>query len=295
MLTMGILALAAQWPLNPEPGSAQPQGVPASFDCAMRKAAYAYGKKLQPRQGAFDSLYYALDLNDPNCKGSLSAPPSAEHRPKAVPADAIYVSPAGTPDGAADGSMKRPFHSIQMAADLAAARKSYMVVLRGGTFYLKETIRLTAHHSHVHLMAFPGEVPIISGGVELKSLEWKAHNTSGANNIWVAEVAGQIDDVPGLQIDGVRATRARFPNLPGGIEVSPGYGSMIGQAQADWTPPDFDKFGKVQFYTDTSDSHSRNDTANGWFQHYMIGVNGLCSVYEPPVSYWCVPLGRACT
>lgn len=24
-----------------------------------------------------------------------------------------------------------------------------------------------------------------------------------------------------------------------------------------------------------------------WFQHYMIGVNGLCSVYDPPVSYWC--------
>jgi hypothetical protein len=24
-----------------------------------------------------------------------------------------------------------------------------------------------------------------------------------------------------------------------------------------------------------------------WFKHYMIGVDGLCSVYDPPVSYWC--------
>lgn len=23
------------------------------------------------------------------------------------------------------------------------------------------------------------------------------------------------------------------------------------------------------------------------FSHYMIGINGLCSVYDPPVSYWC--------
>ena len=49
----------------------------------------------------------------------------------------------------------------------------------------------------------------------------------GGGNIYVADVAGQVDDVPGLQLDGVRATRARYPNLPGGIEVSPGYGSMI--------------------------------------------------------------------
>ncbi len=25
----------------------------------------------------------------------------------------------------------------------------------------------------------------------------------------------------------------------------------------------------------------------GWFEEYMIGVDGLCSVYDPPVSYWC--------
>ena len=85
----------------------------------------------------------------------------------------------------------------------------------------------------------------------------------------------------------MRATRARYPNLPGGIEVSPGYGAMIPSGSADWTPPQFDKFGKVDFYTDDVPSHARNDTANGWFQHYMIGVEGLCSVYSPPVSYWC--------
>ena len=95
----------------------------------------------------------------------------------------------------------------------------------------------------------------------------------------------QVEDVPGLQLDGVRATRARYPNLPGGIEVSPGYGAMISSGDATWTPPDFNKYGKVDFYTDNISAHDRPNA--GWFEHYMIGTNGLCSVYDPPVSYWC--------
>ena len=61
-------------------------------------------------------------------------------------------------------------------------------------------------------MAHPGEVPVVSGGVELK-VAWRPHDVgrrSAANettNIWVADVSG-VDDIPGLQIDGVRATRA---------------------------------------------------------------------------------------
>merc|ERR1740130_502527 len=62
---------------------------------------------------------------------------------------------------------------------------------------------------------------------------------------------------------------------------------MIDGSQASWTPPDFNKFGPVTYYTDSNPQHDRNDTAKGWFKHYMIGVNGLCSVYDPPVGYWC--------
>merc|ERR1712070_1067767 len=47
------------------------------------------------------------------------------------------------------------------------------------------------------------------------------------------------------------------------------------------------KYGNVTFYTDNVDAHLRNDTPKNWFQHYMIGVGGLCSVYDPPVGYWC--------
>ena len=355
------------------------QDVPDSFDCAMRKAAYAYGQALLPRLGAFDSLFYALNLNDPACPGELSTPKrSSPHRTSVpLPSDGVYASPFATAGAAADGTAERPFASLQLAADEAAKRKANAVVLREGTFYLTESLLLTARHSNLRFMAYPGEKPVVSGGKALVGLDWQpfkvdptgetkwqveaAQNavyggaidnqtfvlyghfddwkacekacqadtaracavwtwhdstvepeyqrqcwgrldgawsltaqvghTSGRvvppDNIWVADVGGQVDEVPGLQIDGARATRARYPNLPGGIEVSPGYGAMISGSDAVWTPPQFDKFGPVTFYTDSVDSHTRNDTANGWFQHYMIGVNGLCSVYDPPVSYWC--------
>jgi len=125
----------------------------------------------------------------------------------------------------------------------------------------------------------------------LWNLRAESGHTSGlkkqAMNIYKANIKGQVPDVPGLQLDGARATRARFPNLPGGIETSPGYGAMISEDDASWTPPDFNKYGKVVYYTDTTDAHHRNNTPSNWFQEYMIGTNGLCSVYDPPVGYWC--------
>jgi len=108
-----------------------------------------------------------------------------------------------------------------------------------------------------------------------------------SKNIYRAQIGDQVSEVPGLQLDGVRATRARYPNLPGGIEVSCHYGCVIDGGFADWTPPDFSKFGDPVYYTDSIVNHTRDDSAEDWFQHYMIGTGGLCSVYDPPVGYWC--------
>ena len=146
---------------------------------------------------------------------------------------------------------------------------------------------------------------MISGGKRL-SVEWKPYNLTGAN-IWVADA--DLKEVEALQIDGQRATRARYPNLPQGIEVSCGYGCMIDGSKQHWTPPNASRFGKVSYYTDETPKHYRNTTkalrlpthpshgfkrtavgfmcSEDWFNEYMIGVGGLCSVYDPPVSYWC--------
>ena len=73
----------------------------------------------------------------------------------------------------------------------------------------------------------------MSGGKAL-DVKWTPYNTSSAN-VWVADVQGQVDDVPGLQLDG--ACQRTLPNLPAGIEASCGYGCMVPSKQADWTPP----------------------------------------------------------
>lgn len=289
-----LLALAAfgsSWPIASDTGLPHDSGVPPTFDCAMRKAAYDFGKRLLPRRGSFKELYYALDLNSADCHVALEGSMGSVRAPGAtlLSENAVYVAPPHVePQPIGDGSAAAPFRCIQQAADEAAKRGTTTVVLRNGTYHLLKPIELTPLHSGLNFVAHPGEHPVISGGVELSGLQWKAHNVSGGMNVWVADVGADVSDVPGLQIDGVRATRARYPNLPAGIEASPGYGAMVRGRDAQWTPPDFAKYGPVRFYTDNISAHDRPDnTDRAWFEHYMVGLGGLCSVYDPPVSYWC--------
>jgi hypothetical protein len=383
-------------------------GPSASFDCAMRKLAYQYGKQLIPRMGSFESLYYALDLNDPSCPTEMT-PGHAELSPSAWTSTNAETTPSGLPGGpkifvhatsgndAAVGEIDTPVRTIQEALDRAAvADPTPAVVLRGGTHYIADSLVLTSAHSGLHLIGYPGETASVSGGVQLSGLDWKPYNVTpapppaphgwvgpiqdlnyvfGANvggsgfpmlgkfdnasacaaacqattschaytwhdqkqgayarecvgrtdghyaartqsghwsghdgtatpagpspappagppNVYVTKVTTELDAMLGLQIDGKRATIARYPNQPGGLETSCGYGCMVSGGAASWTPPNFNKYGNVTYYTDMNPDHKRNDSANGggldnWFSHYMIGVNGLCSVYDPPVSYWC--------
>ena len=39
-----------------------PEGIPSSFDCKARRAAWEYGKSLLPARGSFKSLYDALQV-----------------------------------------------------------------------------------------------------------------------------------------------------------------------------------------------------------------------------------------
>mmetsp|Transcript_11415 Transcript_11415/g.33840 ORF Transcript_11415/g.33840 Transcript_11415/m.33840 type:complete len:781 (-) Transcript_11415:85-2427(-) len=253
----------------------------------MRKLAYEYGRGLLPRLGAFEALYWALDLADPGCKAAMEAsqPDDAPPAPlDPVPEDALIVDPESGQDRNA-GTVEAPLRSVLAAVRLAAGRRG-TVLLRGGRHHLEAALELGPEHSGLTLRSYPGEKAVLSGGKRL-DVTWAPHDVANGRNVYRANVKGQVSEVPGLQVDGARATRARYPNLPGGIEVSPGYDAMIGGGEAKWTPPDFDRFGKVAFYTDETAEHLRNNTVDGWFQKYMIGVGGLCSVYDPPVGYWC--------
>ena len=299
MLALSSAFLAAKWPLR----APHRDQVPAGFDCEMRKAAYAFGKKTLPRLGDFMPLFYALDLNEDCATSTPSGMNGATGANVRVPADAIFVEPALKPRAAtgALGTIGFPFRSLQAAADAAAAQHntSKTVVLRGGTYYLSSPLNLDARHSGLTFVNMPNESPVVSGGTELK-VKWQPYDAptpgqdiwetelsenavyggspdnktytifgqtddyksceaacktdsrcqiwtwhddhqgsyshqcwfrldgkwgprqesghvSGYNasflhlqkNVWVADISGQVDEVPGLQIDGVRATRAR--------------------------------------------------------------------------------------
>ena len=297
--TIATIALALTtvhantWPtkLHPTNAPIRDADVPPSFDCSMRKLAYKFGKQLAPQQKEYESLWYALDLNNPNCTTPLSEEPEVTN-----PAVPLQTLPALDVHNAV---LVSPGESIQEAVDFActrtrtSAKKNNIhrptVLLRAGTHYLRQQLVLGPEHSNLTLASYPGENAVVSGGKELNVAwsEYKPATTQGLN-VWVADVSNQLaEQLKGLQLNGARATRARYPNIPGGIETSCGYGCMVESKNAEWTPPNFHKFGNVTYFTDSVPEHDRNDTAKNWFEHYMIGVNGLCSVYDPPVSYWC--------
>ena len=165
------------------PAVASRASAPDSFDCAMRQAAYSYGKHLLPRKGSFESLYYALNLNDPSCPTALSsaeslaAPASSPRLSVAgLPGDTIFVSPDGDDDSS--GTLGAPLRNIAHAVDVACAAdrrsKHPTVVLRGGTHFVQESIVLTARHSHLQLISYPGEKAVVSGGKRLK-VAWEKY------------------------------------------------------------------------------------------------------------------------
>ena len=155
----------------------------------MRKLAYQFGQKLLPRKGKFESLYYALDLNDP-CNGEdfdMTEPVAYIAPSKDSPsADAIFVSPTG--DDSAAGTEDAPLKTIQAGFDKAAAAKSASLVLRGGTYYLASAVNVNSMHSGIAVTAYSGEQPVISGGKQLTT-EWKPYDVSNSTAPWTTKVS----------------------------------------------------------------------------------------------------------
>jgi len=125
---------------------------------------------------------------------------------------AIYVSPSGQDDN--PGSEARPVASLSAAQILARAKKDQgkvTVWLRGGTYYLPETLLFTSQDSGtakapVTYAAYKNEKPVLSGGAKL-NLTW----TSYKNGIMMAHVPASLR-TDQLFINGRRQIMARYPN-----------------------------------------------------------------------------------
>ncbi len=138
-----------------------------------------------------------------------------------VPKAEFYVSPAG--DDANPGSASRPFATIARARDAVRAKIAagldgdVTVLIRGGTYRQAGPLVFGQadggddKHS-VTYAAYPGESPVLSGGVEITAWVDRGDGT------WSAKLPAKLTDANGardfdeLFVAGQRRTPARHPN-----------------------------------------------------------------------------------
>ena len=141
------------------------------------------------------------------------------------PASAVefFVSPGGS--DTASGTQGAPFATISRARKAAssfAGKQDLTIFLRGGDYYLPETVVFTAADSGsvahpVVYRAFNNETPAISGGVRL-DLQWEPYK----DGIMRAKVpSGFRTDQ--LFVNGERQQMARYPNFKPTERIFNGY------------------------------------------------------------------------
>ena len=222
-LLCSTMAAAAPPPPMPNPGMIFPGDgrhlshgtsippVPGTVDCAIRKAAWDFGKKLMPKKGGFTDLFDALQLANgcgvappPPGLGDAWAPPTTA---LTIGERVLFVEPA-SPSAA-----ELPAGTFAtVGAAVAASRsmaKPLTIALRDGVHYLSETVHLGSQDSGLTLRNAVGERAVLSGGTPLTP-SWTP--STACTGCYEASLKGQVTNVPGLRQDGVREIRARYPN-----------------------------------------------------------------------------------
>jgi hypothetical protein len=196
--------------------------------------------------------------------------------PTLVSAHDIHVTTTG--DDAADGSQNHPLVSLHRAQLLA--RKSHSpgepvhIILHAGTYYLPETLTLTAEDSGTKesptiWQAAPDESVVISGGTPLKSLAWAQYK----NGILQAKVPSDLQ-TDQLFINGDRQILARYPNYDPNIAIFNGYAAdcISPQRVARWADPAGGFFhamhpslwGDFSYLITGKDDHGNLKMEGGW-------------------------------
>ena len=165
----------------PNPGT--PQNVPADVDCEVRKLAYEYGKHLLPERGSFRTLFEALQLSFCNLttptEMDVYTPPIL---PTPHPANAynIFVSAVDGNDAIADGSKGKPFATLHRALEVAKHRTNATILVRGGSYHLKEPLLVEAAHTGLTIQNYNGEAATVTGGVpfSLPKSAWSPYKQS---------------------------------------------------------------------------------------------------------------------
>lgn len=152
----------------------------------------------------------------------------------------LHVSPEGrdawsgrlaAPTAAQDDG---PLATVQAARDAArklraaGLREEIEILLRGGVYEMAAPLVLTPEDSGLTLAAYPGERPVLSGGVTVTG--WQAE----ADGTWSApaprDQGGEVMVCNQLFVNGERRTLARTPNY-----VPPGPQTPLGSTEGFFT------------------------------------------------------------
>ena len=116
-----------------------------------------------------------------------------------------------------------PLATLAKARDAVRDRKqagglpgALTVWLRGGQYPITATIEFTPKDSApVTYAAYPGETPIIDGGVRITG--WR--ESPGVNGpMWVTDIPAQMRPFRSLFVSGQRRARPRLPKIPAGTD-----------------------------------------------------------------------------
>src|ERR1035437_3510781 len=156
----------------------------------------------------------------------------------ALPAFAqpYYISPDGSDKN--PGTIGKPFASLQRV-QAALRQKPGVVFLRGGTYYLPETLVFTAQDSGlkdapVVFQAYQSEQPVISGGVKLEKLDWQPYR----DGIVQAKVPADLKTEE-ILVNGERQMLARYPNYDPKAQYFDGFAAdaISPERVARWADP----------------------------------------------------------
>ena len=207
----------------------------------------------------------------------------------------LYVSTDGNDTNM--GTKELPFASLAKARDVVRTlnknmKNDLVVYLRGGIYYIKETLLFTEEDRatngyFIRYMAYNGENPVISGGIQVKN--WESYE----GNIFKASLDSK-KKLRQLYVNGKRCYMAKGKSI-GQIDGKP-WGQFSIQGNEAWA----DGAGKtpdgVLFSNKTNLPLFQNPElveihSQSGFAYHIVGISNIFSTAEGNVAQFQQPMG----
>lgn len=170
--------------------------------------------------------------------------------------NAIFAAPDGSGNACTQAAPCTIQNAVTSARGAAAASAADVdVYLRGGTYRLASTLTFGPEDSgrnghQVVYQAYPGEVPVLSGAVQVTGFT----KYDPTKNIWRATLPAGASGALGRQlfVNGVRAVRARSVGSPAGVTTA-----STGFATSDGSYASFGNQSSIEVVQDNDWKHMR--------------------------------------